>query len=267
MENLKILHLLVDDTGDNSFFRILVNNKDFKYLTIDFGVYAPSDMVWRKMILPQLPPLPAGDWNLGHVTKTTENPKPHFDWAIKKDFSSAGPAWHPITIDYLSLNLDKMCMPNVYEATLSQYFNNTTIIAKFATFPFETAYYTQETLIYSWLTKTSVAPKFLGHIAENGRLIGFILAKIDGARHPDKSNGDAIKCRKVLGNLHELGILHGDLNKYNFLVKGDRAWLIDFESSRKVEEGERGLLAAEMGSLAEFLQSDSKKGSQYRLKD
>lgn len=151
MEDLKILHLLVDDTGDDSYFRILVNNKGFKYLTIDFGVYDPSDMVWPKMIVPQLPPLPAGDWNLGYITRTTTNPKPHFDWRTKKDFSSAGPAWHPITIDFLSLNLGEKRMPNVYEATSTEHFGNTTVIAKFATFPFETSYYAQETLVYSWL--------------------------------------------------------------------------------------------------------------------
>ena len=184
----------MDDTGNDSFFRILVNGKDFKYLVIDSGVYNPSDMSWHKIILPLLPSLPAGEWNLGHVTKTAENPKPHFDWTTKKDFSSAGPAWHPITIDYLSLNMGEMRMPNVYEATSSQYFGNTTVIAKFATFPFETSYYAQETLVYSWLTGTFIAPKFLGHIAENGRLIGFILAKIEGARHPDKSDRDAKKC-------------------------------------------------------------------------
>jgi len=86
MEDLKTLHLLVDDTGDESLFRILVNNKDYKYLTIESGVYDPTDMTWPKMIIPQLPPLPPGDWNLGHITKTTTNPKPHFDWTTKKDF-------------------------------------------------------------------------------------------------------------------------------------------------------------------------------------
>ena len=37
--------------------------------------------------------------------------------------------------------------------------------------------------------------------------------KIDGARHLDKSEGDVTNCRKVLGDLHELEILHGDVDK------------------------------------------------------
>ena len=67
--------------------------------------------------------------------------------------------------------------------------------------------------------------------------------------------------------LHELKILHGDINKHNFLVQKDRAWLIDFESSTKVEEGEEGLLVAETGSLEESLQGDGKEGSQYRVEN
>jgi len=76
-----------------------------------------------------------------------------------------------------------------------------------------------------------------------------------------------MKCRKVLRNLHKLGVLHGDVNNHNFLVIGDHALLIDFESSRKVEVGEKGSLVAEMSGLGEFLQRDSKKGSQYCLED
>lgn len=92
-----------------------------------------------------------------------------------------------------------------------------------------------------------------------------MLANVEDARHPDKSEGDAVKCRRVLGELHQLGILHGDVNKHNFLVCEERAWLVDFESSRKIEGGEEGRLIAEMATLDRFLQSDSKKGGQYRL--
>jgi hypothetical protein len=44
MQDVKILNLEVDDDGGESYFRVLVNSKDVKYITIDFGIYDTEDM-------------------------------------------------------------------------------------------------------------------------------------------------------------------------------------------------------------------------------
>lgn len=65
--NLQILHLSVDLDGFESHFRILVNGKDIKYLTIDHGVYDTDDMAFPPALVPKLPSLSDGHWNLGHI--------------------------------------------------------------------------------------------------------------------------------------------------------------------------------------------------------
>ncbi len=38
--------------------------------------------------------------------------------------------------------------------------------------------------------------------------------------------------------MHDLGIVHGDLNKHNFLITESGAVLIDFETAKKSGDGE-----------------------------
>lgn len=52
---------------------------------------------------------------------------------------------------------------------------------------------------------------------------------IDGARFADI--GDLAACQEILSRLHSLGIKHGDVNKYNYLIRGGKAMLVDFEAS------------------------------------
>ena len=43
------------------------------------------------------------------------------------------------------------------------------------------------------------------------------------------SIGDLSDCEPALRKFHSLGLLHGDVNRYNFLVGKDGVKLIDFE--------------------------------------
>ena len=65
----------------------------------------------------------------------------------------------------------------------------------------------------------------------------------------------------MLSSLHNLGIYHGDLNKHNFLVQPSRAYLINFEASRKVDDQQE--LALEREGLEETICSDSRRGENY----
>jgi RIO-like serine/threonine protein kinase len=80
-----------------------------------------------------------------------------------------------------------------------------------------------------------IAPNFLGHLTENGITMGFLLQKVDG--EPACVN-DLANCEAVLHRLHRLGMIHGDVNRYNFLVdrvSGSSVRLVDFEHAQKFE--------------------------------
>lgn len=61
MPDIQLLHCSVDP-DDISEFRILVDGRHVKYLTIDAGLYTPDDMCFAPSLITMLPPLPPGDW-------------------------------------------------------------------------------------------------------------------------------------------------------------------------------------------------------------
>lgn len=102
----------------------------------------------------------------------------------------------------------------------------TSIIAKTARFEWEIPQIERETRAYQLLKGSGLSPRFLGHIHENGRIVGFLLEKIEGRA---TSIQDLSICEAALEKLHELGFLHGDANQYNFLVTEEVVKLLDFE--------------------------------------
>ncbi|CAG8368382.1 unnamed protein product [Penicillium salamii] len=139
-----------------------------------------------------------------------------------------------------------------------------TIIAKIARFEWEIPRVERETRAYQLLEGSGLSPRFLGHIHENGRIIGFLLEKIEGRA---ASIQDLRTCETALEKLHELGFLHGDANRYNFLVTGEGVKLLDFEhlqenaspeSMRKESESVRMELMENSGRGGGFIvQGDS----------
>ena len=258
--DVQILHLSVDEDGSESHFRILVDSKHIKYLTIDAGVFETDDMCFPPKLLSQLPSLPQGDWNLGHIAMNETDDKPWFDWVVKKTFSSIKNPWHPTRVDYLSLKLSEQYMANVYEVRCERF--DLPLIAKFARFPYETSWYNVETEAYSWIAGHDIGPGFLGHITEGDRIIGFLLEKIEG-RH---ANTDDLEiCRRAVQRLHDLGIVHGDLNRHNFLVRKSEAVLIDFENARKTDDVEE--MRKEMAGIEQQLRDTSKRGWKTLYRD
>jgi len=60
--------------------------------------------------------------------------------------------------------------------------------------------------------------------------MGFLIEKIDGN---NGEIGDLEACESIVKHLHSLGIVHGNLNKYNFIVGPTRMTLIDFENAKR----------------------------------
>ena len=100
------------------------------------------------------------------------------------------------------------------------------VIAKIARFEWEIPRIEREIRVYQLLEYSGLTPRFLGYIHENGRIIGFLLEKIEGRF---ASIQDLDICEVALGKLYELGFLYGDVNRYNFLVAEGGIKLLDFE--------------------------------------
>lgn len=147
----------------------------------------------------------------------------------------------------MDLHMGNKLRSNVYEATSPQF--PSTIVARFALFSWEVLYLDAETLAYQRIESQSIGPKFLGHITEDGRVIGFIMEKVVGGKHAKPE--DLSLCQAALSRLHRLGIKHGDVNKHNFLIHDGRATLIDFDNATQDSKEED--LVAEFQSTWKIL--------------
>lgn len=105
-------------------------------------------------------------------------------------------------------------------------------ILKIARFGFELGWLAQEIKIYHILTQhdSALAPRILGYVFEETphRVIGFIFEEVHGYR-PDVL--DFGTCEIALQQLHNLDILHGDINRDNIFITDEGAKFIDFEES------------------------------------
>lgn len=239
---------------DQSFFRLLVDGLSIKYITVEPGIYNGEDMCFGPSLVSLLPEFPTGDWNDGLVAKDARDGRPHFAYANLTRFPGVQNTWHGTYVDYLELSIARKLRTGIYEATCSIFEN--VVIAKFARFPWEIQYIENETTAYQWITGHGIGPQFLGHLTENGRVIGFLMEHITDARHAGAQ--DLGICEEVLSRLHALGIRHGDTNRFNFLVRGSKATLIDFDTAQKCDN--RNLLQQEFENLTVRLEDTSRRG-------
>lgn len=131
-------------------------------------------------------------------------------------------------------------------------------ILKIAKFQHEVPTLQREISIYATLMSVgfSFAPKFFGYVYEEveNRTIGFLMEDISG-RTPSIEDLEA--CQTTVRLLHESGIIHGDLNKYNILITNNGAKIFDFGVSTIQGDGESLEAQEEMRTLGEKLLDDS----------
>ncbi|KAM4066129.1 lipopolysaccharide kinase [Hirsutella rhossiliensis] len=171
----------------------------------------------------------------GRISREPATEKPHFASVAKEILPGVTKTWHPICIDHLELQLRERLHVGVHEATCPHFAS--TVAAKFTRFPYEIGYFEKETDAYRLLEGRGIGPPFLGHLAEEGRVIGFIIGLVTDFRHATPN--DFGLCRDALTKLHESGFKHGDINKHNFLIHDGRATLIDFELMSRADASER----------------------------
>ena len=170
--------------------------------------------------------------------------------------------WHDVRVDVLSLRRGERFKSGVHEVQ----YNGAPAIAKIACFEWDIPRIEHETWVYSILASHGrqhpndppIGPRFLGHLTENNRIIGFLLAKLNAE---PASIEDLPNCEALVRRLHGLKLIHGDVNRYNFLVdriSGGKTHLIDFEHVMDYDED---LAKAELLSLPTELAEETGRGT------
>lgn len=175
--------------------------------------------------------------------------------------------WHDQRIDVLSLEREERFRSGVHEV----HYNNAPAIAKIACFPWQIPQIERETWAYSELEyhhrqhpdEPPIGPRFLAHLKENdGRVVGFLLEKLGGE---PACIDDLANCEALLRRLHDgVGLVHGDVNRYNFIVDRAKGYvrLVDFEHARAFEEE---LAKEELMSLPAELTEETGRGGPARI--
>lgn len=256
-----------DDDADESYYRVRIGNC-VKYLEI-----APATLERDALSFPLtfLPPLPFdGDWSVAHISRDGTSGELKTSLSHRQ-LAAVQNVWHSAHINVLDLKRTEQLSGAVFEALLPdaafpgtaphQPSDRITDIAKIARFGWEIPYIEREMRAYQVLVQkqaSRLAPRFLGHIHEEGRV-----KKLEGRR--SASVDDLPDCERALGEFHELGLLHGDVNRYNFLVGGDGVKLIDLE--RFQEDASVDSRTKEIQSLRAQLVDESGKGGGFIFRD
>lgn len=261
---------------DESEYRILFG-KHVRYLSI-----APDTFEQDVLSFPidSLPPLPLSDpdWKVAYISRQPESDKLNYALSYR-NLATVQNVWHPTRIDVLDLGKVVQLTAAAFEAVLppSALLRSTSashgpsqdvrVIAKIARFEWEIPRIERETRAYQLLEQQQaapgLAPRFLGHLHEHGRVMGFIIEKLEHRQHASLDHLKA--CEMALGEFHKFG-LHGDVNRHNFLVGQDgEVTLLDFE---RFEEGATAdSKAKEMQTLGAEFMDESGRGGGFRSGD
>ncbi|KAF6822194.1 alpha-galactosidase A [Colletotrichum plurivorum] len=260
MDRPRVISMEVAANGrSDCHFRIRAG-RGAKYVTVKAGALdaeALDDMPLDFENI--LPPLDfySTSWKSASIVRTTNTQE--LEAALSSEnLPAVKSIWHPRLVDCFDIErtefLTLLAQECKWVATDEQ---PQVMVAKMARFGWEVPYIEAETRMYQVLEGKGIAPGFLGHVHEEGRVMGILLEKVPDGRLAGP--GDLERCQAALGRLHALVYLHGDCNKYNFLVRpGGDAVLVDFDKTRKC--GDRGLLEAEMASLPAQLAEKTGRG-------
>ncbi|KAL2209855.1 hypothetical protein CC79DRAFT_1365272 [Sarocladium strictum] len=247
-------------TRDDSHLRIRYGD------VVKYVIIAPGTLSSDELCLPlhAIPTLPYHDsaWNTARINRNKET-QAELQFSLEhRSLAGVTDIWHSELIDCLGLERVELLTMNTFSCVRKDQLQGPTMIAKVARFSWEIPRLEQETHIYRLLQHTGITARFLGHIHEEGRVIGMLLEKLEGSF---ASIEDLANCEHTLGRLHSLGILHGDVNRHNFIVSKDGVKLIDFETCKETHD--TTLLEAEMLRVASELQDESGRGAGFMTDD
>ncbi|KAI1466307.1 alpha-galactosidase A [Daldinia caldariorum] len=210
MESVRVLAMDLPTAGRNVYqYRILVR-ADIKYVTVEAGALDDDlliDMALNFHRIFRLEDFHLLKWNEARVSRNAVSGA-----LLKQHFASKVPGvealWHPEMIDFPDIETEKQLSPLVQE------------------------YEWKEASVTDYRPlgrRSDVAPKYLGHIHEEGKVNGFPLEKVEGR---SAGSDDLEICEVALRELHSLGILHGDCNRHNLIIDyTGKATVVNFEKA------------------------------------
>ncbi|KAF8869019.1 hypothetical protein CPB84DRAFT_1805568 [Gymnopilus junonius] len=243
----KVLSMYVYTADEESKFRILFGNQ-IKYIIVEAGTYDEDTLCFPPSLFEQLPKLPRSKWTIARIFNTPGGLSFEISY---KGLDGVRSLWHPSKVDFLSLTPEESFKARV----LGVKFDSKPAIAKFARFEFEIPQLERETAIYEAIAGRGIGPTFLAHLTEHDRVIGMLIERVEG-RHANINDLEA--CQIVVKRLHSLGIVHGDLNRHNFIVSAAGVSLIDFENS--TFGGSEIEMEKEYDSLSQQLAEETGRG-------
>lgn len=268
--DLKILNQEIEtDTEDAvGTYRLHVGSK-IVYLTIPVGTFDDATMCRPDLLISALPPVPSTPFTRMYVSRASDN---SLAAATSTDpLPEVNPVlhWHPRRIDVLSLKKLTRYRAGVHQVE----FEGNVAVAKIAVFDWNVRSIEREIWAYGRLEderdehpdQSLIGPAVLGLLTESagGRVIGFLMEKVKG-----RSAGveDLERCAALVKRVHALGMIHGDLNRYNFVVDDSegRVMLLDWEHAEPVDlakEEERARAEEELRSLPEELTEATGRGA------
>ncbi|KAG6176324.1 hypothetical protein E4U27_005273 [Claviceps purpurea] len=268
--NVRLLACEPNADTDDSYYRVLVDGRHVKYVITAPGTFCGCDKdnrTFEPVLLGEIfPPFPIGDWNKGHVARDPVTGQVTFIGTERVLLDEVRSGWQTVKFDELEFSRQDRLRHRVYVATHPRINGGGPVLMKIANWPRELDRIETEIAVYQRICDQGVGPKFLGHVTEgpDGRVIGFITEWLGGARSAEPRDLD--DCRKALARLHQLGIKHGDINKYNFLVReGHEVALIDFEVSKL--DCSHDELEEEMNALKDRLESTDPRGGSFVVQE
>lgn len=234
--SISILNQLIDDK--EGVYRIQFGDK-VRYFTITTDVFDDDTMCRPYLLIPKLPNLSEGGWT---KMSTVRSPTGSLEVTTTNDpLPAVQNVWHRRRIDALTLKRSKRYRSTVHEVL----YNGEPAIAKIAAFAWQVPGMERETWAYSVLdqyqrqhpSEPLISPRVLGHLTEEGRVMGLLLEKLEGTF---ASMDNFVACENTLHRLHATGLVHYDINRYNFIVEEDsgQVKVVDFEHAAGFEEEE-----------------------------
>lgn len=238
-------------------YRLRIGGR-IRYLVIRTNVFNEDTMSIPSLLIPSLPGIPDGSWTVMTISKSSNG---EIETSLSTEpLQGVEHLWHSVTIDVLSCPQVRKLKSEVFETV----YQGKRAVAKIADFDWKIGGIDHETFIYSLINKSEQAqqytPTFISHIHEEDRTMGFMVEFIPG-RPANKD--DLERCQEALIWLHDLGILHGDVNRHNFIVdESGHVRMIDFMHSKpwSEEAAER-----ELQELQSELEDTSARGAPFSL--